>query len=131
MRVGKWLDTKCTTVQEDRLLTHVLVPFIVDDGRDGGCLGGIAFGYTGQDNWFLPGRWFLDDTAERFNRLCQQLIGRKRNSQKPYALLTKENPALCYLGGQRAAVLIRNRILANRLKRTLKEIPGRLHYAVR
>lgn len=136
--LGRWLE-RLTPQQEDRLLTTKLVPFTTFDGKDAGCLVGTAIGCVEAGNRFYRATyknplWSHVDSvelylphhcpAERFNRLCQRLVGVPYSRQVDYDQGGGEHLSKkMRRGGARAADLIRTRILKNRARRALQGAP--------
>ena len=105
--IGKFLNA-ATTEMEDRLLTGRLVPHTLADGNGVGCLIGQAYGAAQGD-----GAWYTDlprSVVEEIEFCVSSSLG------------THFNQFVGRVGIQRAAELIRNRILSNRARRELAPV---------
>jgi hypothetical protein len=147
--IGKWLETQPTEVL-DRFLECRMIPFRRAVNHGEGCLMGVASGEAVSriyvSDWWLPA---LQPLIRRFNRLCQRFAGVSRREQSDYGMLifrsrycglVKEEAVRGYelrgygehltdnfvtmkqarLGGARVGILIRNRVLAIKARRTLQ-----------
>ncbi|SRR6266576_1121318 len=124
--IGRWLD-HAKPVVLDRFLENKMVPFILRAPGGEGCLVGVAAGYRGSwadrradydPDMFDPyGDSIL---AERFNRLCQRLVGIPHSAQRPFFAYRARPDEL--LGGARAAALIRSRVLRIKARRALATV---------